>query len=83
MHKYRLFLTSDEQQALESLGEREEYAALLWNIALPDGSSKTQFVVERSDAYSWKESVDSAMGILPRAQGTLRTKLQKLYDEIH
>lgn len=82
MRNFKLFLTPDEQQTLENLGDSEEYAKLLWNITLPDNGPNS-FVLDRADAFEWKDVVERARGILPRAQGTLRTKLTKLYEQIH
>ncbi len=75
----RLHLTQDEQQQLEDMGEK--YAELLWNIAMPAGGSN-DFTVDKSDAWEWKEVVDSTRGFLPRAQGNLKQKLQAFYERI-
>ncbi len=75
-----LYLTAEEQQELETLCDRGDcaWAQLLWNLALP-GSSDTHFTVERHDALDWRAE---SGGVFPRAQGSLKKKLNSFYQKI-
>jgi len=78
----QIYLNYREQRELEKLGDRHEYAMLLWNITLPT-KKKNLFNVDMMDAWEWKELVDESPGFLPHANGTLRQKIIALYGKIN
>lgn len=75
-----LYLTEEEQQQLEILCDKElSYAQSLWNITMP-GKSRTHFTIDRHDALDWKYD---SRGRFPRAQGSLKDKLDSFYQRIN
>jgi hypothetical protein len=76
-----LFLSESDVEQLERIGEKYQYAQLLWNLALPT-DTRGCFTVDRADAWEWKDVVDRDKGFLPLSQGKLRQKLIAFYERI-
>lgn len=79
---FDLYLNSQENEQLLEIGDKYQWASVLWHIALP-GSKPGHFVVYQADAWEWKEVVDQERkGFLPLAKGLLRRKVTELYNKI-
>lgn len=74
-------LTREEQEQLENIADKHQYAELLWNITMPSGTAEV-FIVGSSDAYEWKTVVDADLAQFPATTPALRAKLSQFYAQI-
>ena len=75
-----LVLTQEEQEQLDQLCERYEYASLLWHLTFPTKDSQV-FRVEKVDLVEWRDVVRAEKKFLPGMHGTLRTKVTNLFNK--
>lgn len=76
-----IHLTREEQEQLEHIADKHQYAELLWNITMPCGIDGV-FTVGHDDAHEWKTVVDADLAQFPATTPELRTKLFQFYAKI-